>query len=94
MNLGEQSADERIRGLLYEAQWHARLGMGAFKTLDILKGYDQARWRLDCIDSLLTDIDNALDVLVSLKNVPQSRVDGKVVRVHRGARKARDFKRG
>ena len=63
-----QTSEAQARQALDEARWHAEIAASSFGRLDLIGGYDQAKWRLPLIVDALARLDDALDVLVAPEN--------------------------
>lgn len=56
---------EQIRDRIHAALFHAEIGVNGYKTLDLLKGYDMGKWRIQEALQALTGVDDALDVFIA-----------------------------
>lgn len=53
---------EQAREALDEATWHAQVAASGFRTLDLVGGYDQCKWRLPLIVDALNRLAEHLGV--------------------------------
>lgn len=68
---------EKLRDAIFEIRWHTEIAVNSFERLDLLKGYDQAKMRLNQILSALDRADDALDILVTPEEWDETWVNSK-----------------
>ena len=86
--------EETLREIVCAIRVHAQVGNGALTRFDLLKGHEQAKFRLGELCRLLDALDDALDVFIAPQNSPKARVDAERVCRDLGLTDVRFDKRG
>ena len=71
--------DSSLRDIVAAIRIHAQVGNGALQRFDLLKGHEQAKFRLGELCRLLDLLDDALDVFIAPQDSPKARVDAERV---------------